>query len=344
MKKKGTSTKKEVKRTVKKKVKKAVKKTVKKTKLKAPAKPKVVKEGPKLRFTVTAAYLSGWNKMFSLYKKHIKETQNLTVPRTHPNRAFHRWFQMQKFFYSHSEIDEIYPKKQEHIKKLQEVGFYFGDGHDLEQKKRDEEWLTLLAMALKKPKEKEKIQVSHRYKFKGKGLGTWLVSIHQATKQQNPKPHKLEVKQRIEQMGFSFLKVSRDPYDTAKRFLDNLMLDPNPVKVAYQNNFNKVIIGKKKILPSELKRAIDMAWKYKFNEQRSWDGPQSPKAKVKEWKSMRYDKALNPSGKWYAGQKVYGKLYYWIYAQHRKQNRLDEYARFFNETEKQELRNEGFQI
>jgi hypothetical protein len=129
----------------------------------------------------------------------------------------------------------------EHLEKLMSIDFHFEDGHKERERLIEENWLALLKEAMEA---NEDIRVNHRYKYKGEGLGTWLVGVKQA----NKKKKKLELRKEIEELGFDFKETSRKPEHVAKRFVDKLIDDPNPNKMAYQTNFNRYILPKKTYL------------------------------------------------------------------------------------------------
>lgn len=306
---------------------------------------KKLTNGEKSKLSITKKYLETWDEMFDLFKDFKQSNNNsVTIPRDYPDKALYRWYRLQKIFFIDDSVDSEYPLKYEHIGKLLDEGFYFDDAHELLQQNIEDEWLSILADALADEKEKKKIQVNHRYKFNGHRLGTWLVGVSQATKKENPKPRKLKLRKKIEDLGFDFTKTSREPEHVARRFLEELLSDKNPIKVEYQKIFNHQLLPRSKSVPLELKQEINAAWELQFNDTRSWDKITRDKDRTEEWKAFRYNTEINPEGKWYNGQSVLGKLYNWVYHKKNDKDKMDLVIDKFSETELIELRNEGFPV
>lgn len=303
------------------------------------------KKGEKSKFTITPHYLKTWDNMFELFKEFKKANNgNVTIPRDYPNKSLYRWYRLQKVFYADDSIDEEYELKYEHVSKLIDADFYFGDAHELLQQNIEDEWLNILSDALETPEEIDRIQVNHRYKFDGHRLGTWLVGVSQAVRRKKPSQRKIDLKRKIEEMGFDFSKTSRKPEDSAQRFLDQLLNDKNPIKVEYQKIFNSQMLPRKDKIPERLKQEISVAWELRFNEKRSWDKILRAKDKTNEWKAFRYNKTLNPKGKWITGQKDMGNFYYWVNGKRNSKRKMDLVKDKFNDRELAELKNEGFPI
>jgi len=296
------------------------------------------------KLSITAKYLETWDEMFELFKDFKTQTGSVTVPSDYSIFALYRWYRLQKIFFADDSINAEYELKYEHIERLLNEGFYLEDAHELLQQNIEDEWLSILSDALTHPKEKDKIQVNHRYKFNGHRLGTWLVGVSQATKGDNPKPRKVELKKKIEKLGFDFTKTSRKPEHSASRFLDQLLNDKNPVKVEYQKLFNRQMLPRSKKIPPELKQEINTAWELQFNESRSWDKIPRDKDRTDEWKKFRYNKALNPLGKWITGESNMSKLYNWVYHKRKNKKKMDLVIDEFTVEELNELRNEGFPV
>ena len=213
-----------------------------------------------------------------------------------------------------------------------------------EKQNIEDEWLSILSDALNDSSEREKIQVNHRYKFNGYRLGTWLVGVSQATKGKKPKQRKIDLILKIEELGFDFTRTSRKPEHTVERFIEQLLNDKNPIKVEYQKTFNRQMLKRKAKISDELKQEINAAWELQFNEIRSWDNIPRAKDRTEEWKEFRYNKTINPEGKWITGESTMGKLYNWVYHKRNDKRKMDLVIDKFTETELNELRIEGFPI
>lgn len=303
------------------------------------------KKGEKSKFSITPHYLKTWDNMFKLFKEFKTANKgNVTIPRDYHNKSLYRWYRLQKIFYADDSIDDEYELKYEHVSKLIDADFYFGDAHELLQQNIEDEWLNILSDALETPGEKDRIKVSHLYKFNGHRLGTWLVGVSQATRRKKPSQRKIDLKKKIEEMGFDFFKTSRKPDDSARKFLEQLLNDESPVKFEYQKKFNQQILKRKDKISNELKQEINVAWGLQFNEERSWEKISRAKDRTEEWKAFRYNKAINPEGKWITGDTTMGKLYNWVYHKRKSKAKMDLVVDKFNDRELEELKNEGFPI
>jgi len=301
--------------------------------------------GEKSKFEITSKYLETWEEMFELFKDFKNENKgNVTVPRGYHNNALYRWYRLQKVFYADDSIDEQYELKYEHVSRLIEEDFYFDDAHELLQQNIEDEWLSILADALENPKEADKIKVNHRYKFNGNRLGTWLVGVSQATRRKKPSQRKIDLMKTIEDMGFDFSKTSRKPEDSVKRFVEQLLNDKNPVKFDYQKMFNQQMLKRKDKIPENLKQEINVAWELQFKETRSWEKITRAKDRTDEWKKFRYNKSINPKGKWFTGDATMGKLYNWVWHKQNSKTKMDLVVDKFTDNELNELRNEGFPV
>jgi HKD family nuclease len=302
-------------------------------------------EGDNSTFSITSKYLETWDENFEFFKEFKSNNKgSVTIPSDYPNAGLYRWYRLQKIFFADDSIDAEYELKYEHIDRLLNEGFYFEDAHELLQQNIEDEWLNVLSDALEHPKERAKIQVNHRYKFNGNRLGTWLVGVSQATKGDNPKPRKLKLKKKIEELGFDFAKTSRKPEHSATRFLEQLLEDKAPIKVDYQILFNRLMLPRSAKIPVNLKQEISVAWELQFKEQRSWDKNPRDKDRTEEWKAFRYNTVINPEGKWYNGQSVLGNLYNWVYHKRNDKKKMDLVVDKFSEKELIELRKEGFPV
>lgn len=89
-------------------------------------------------FEITDEYLASWETYFNEFLEFKKKTNKLTVPKDYQPYGLYKWYRMQKVFYSNEKIP------LEHKEKLEKVGFYFGDGHELRWAKIWEENYRLL--------------------------------------------------------------------------------------------------------------------------------------------------------------------------------------------------------
>jgi hypothetical protein len=258
------------------------------------------------------------------YKEKYGRT---TVSKTHPDKTLFGWYQKQKLIFNDPDLEM--PK--EHLKKLRSIDFFFGDGHNERSDFIRNKWLTLLKQALA---DDEEISQIHSYTYKGETLGTWL----QESKT-DPETRKL-----IEAAGFDYSEKSRRADHSANRFISNLRNDKTPKKSKYQTVFNSRIIHRRDKIPVELVNELNDLWREKFNEERSWEKKSRVQDYTPEWKAYRYNKELNPEGKWYLPKTKVGNLYEWIYGKKTNKRKMDLVIEKFNELEKQELRNEGFPI
>jgi HKD family nuclease len=305
---------------------------------------KVKKKRNKNKIGITDRYLETWEDMFLLFKEFSKRTGRIAIPKDYSNYALYRWYRLQKIFYADDSIDDEYDLKYEHIDKLEKAGFYFGDSRDLMQQNIEDEWLSILTDAFSDLKEKYKVQVNHRYIFNGHHLGTWLVGVIQANKKKDAKSRKIDLKRKIEDIGFDFTKTSRKPEHASQRFIDDLLNEDSPIKPEYQKRFNSQILPRKDKIEEEIRQEINIAWDLQFNEKRTWDRISRDKDRTDEWKEFRYNININPEGKWFMGQSVMGKLYNWVYHKRNDKKKLDLVINKFNENEILELIGEGFPV
>ncbi len=199
------------------------------------------------------------------------------------------------------------------------------------------EWLELLQDALDN---NETVKANHRYKYKGRSLGTFLVGVAQ----RNKDGKKIELRAEIEEIGFDFDLTSRTPEASTKRFIKRLSTDESPNKMNYQNWFNQTIAPKKDSLSESTIEELNQVWELKFNEPRYWDIPSKIKDRVDEWKEFRYDSEINPRGKWSTHDKEMGDIYFWVLKRKKDADFMSLIIDQFNETEIEELRNEGFPV
>jgi len=274
-------------------------------------------------------FFKDWKKMFQRLLDYKKEFDKTTVSRKYHDKELYRWYRHLKKIVNHPDVE----LPDYYTAQLKSIDFYFGDGHYEQEKKVTEKWLALLQEAID---EGVNIQANHRFKYKGKGLGTWLVGVAKKNKQGK----QLDVTERMKEMGFDMEGKNKSPENVVKRFINDLLEDENPVKFLYQTRFNQYVINKKDILKPYLIQAVNDVWKFKFNEERSWEINDF----VHRWKKFRYSLEKNPEGKWFVDLKTMGRVY--NYALRRKENpeKMKEIIHRFTEKELDELRNEGFTV
>lgn len=302
------------------------------------------KESNGVGFFVTEKYLYAWDSMFESFLKYKEEKGTVTIPSDCQIPGLYRWYRMQKIFYTDKSIDSTYSLKFEHIKRLEKAGFYFGDAHKLLQQLKEDEWLDIVSDAISDPVEKAKIRVNHRYKYNGNRLGTFLVGLAQEIRKEKPKKSKLELNKKIEDLGFVISKNTKDPKNTAQRFLDRLLNEKSPIKVEYQKYFNQRILPKADKISTKIKEEISVAWELQFDEQRTWHKISRSKDRTHEWKEFRYNSKINPDGKWNLSTTLMGNLWHWVHKKKNYKSQMEQIRLNFNEKELVELRLEGFPI
>ena len=292
----------------------------------------------KLPDTESEEYLNWWEEMFDLFLEHKKEFSDrgerfsVTVSRDYKIPSLYRWYRIQKVLFKEYKLPE------NHRKRLEDEKFYFKDAHTLWQEYLEEQKLEILIEALIAG---EDVKVNHRYSFNGHRIGTWLVGVSQA----NRKGKKIELRKQIEELGFDFTATSRNPIDTANRFVADLLNSENPDKANFQNRFNGVIRDRLDEIPEDIQQDIVDAWFLQFNEERPLGKiRERQKDRTDEWKSFRYNKAINPEGKWFSSVPLMGDLYSWFRQKKEVKSRMDLVRHHFNPKEKEELRLEGFPI
>jgi HKD family nuclease len=283
-------------------------------------------------------YLNWWEEMFALFLEHKKELSDrgerfsVTVSRDYKIPSLYRWYRIQKVLFK----ENILPVK--HRMRLDDEKFYFKDAHVLYQEYIEEQKLEILLEALIAGVD---VKVNHRYSYKGHRIGTWLVGVSQA----NKKGKKLELRKQIEELGFDFTATSRNPVDTAKRFVDDLLNSKNPNKANFQNRFNGVIRDRVDEIPEDIQQDIVDAWFLQFNEDRPLGKiRERQRDRTDEWKAFRYNKSINPEKKWLAPLTVMGDVFWWARQKRETKSRMDLIKDNFTEKEKEELRAEGFPI
>lgn len=195
----------------------------------------------------------------------------------------------------------------------------------------EDEWLDLLKNAIE---EGVQIQVNHRFKYKGKNLGTFLTAAKRKKKK--------ELMNRIEELGVNYKLHSKNPHDYLDKYTAQLSEDENPNKPNYCTRFNLYILPKKDILKKRAVARLNRVWEDKFRVPRKWDKPESVLDKIERWKQFRYDKTINPDGKWLGTKTKMGSLYNWIYIRKRDKEKLNQIMEHFDIMEITELASEGF--
>ncbi|MEQ6120675.1 Helicase associated domain protein [Reichenbachiella sp. MALMAid0571] len=94
--------------------------------------------GKSYEYKITQQYLESWQGYFDEFVIFKKKMNEVTVPRDYENPALYKWYRKQKIFNANETIPE------DHRKKLEKVGFYFGDGHEIRWAKIWEENFDLL--------------------------------------------------------------------------------------------------------------------------------------------------------------------------------------------------------
>jgi HKD family nuclease len=287
---------------------------------------------------INDAYMNSWSELFELFKEFKQENTDkgerysVTVPSDYKNPTLYRWYRLQKIYFKNKMLPH------EHFLLLREEKFYFKDAHILWQEFKEEQKLEILLDALI---DGEDIKLNHRYIYKGHHIGTWLVGVNQA----NKKGKKLKLRQQILELGFDISAFSRTPEESANRFLSDLLEAENPEKMNVQNRFNGTILNKIDTIPDDILQDIVDAWYIQFNEIRPLGKiREKQKDRTDEWKAFRYDKKINPEGKWLSPLSLMGDVFWWARSKRESKQRMSLITKNFNEKEKVELRNEGFSI
>jgi hypothetical protein len=89
-------------------------------------------------YKITEQYLETWQSYFDEFVEFKNVKNEVTVPRDYKNPSLYLWYRKQKIF----NTNETIPPK--HKVKLEKVGFYFGDGHEIRWAKIWEEHYNLL--------------------------------------------------------------------------------------------------------------------------------------------------------------------------------------------------------
>lgn len=286
---------------------------------------------------ITEEYMNTWGDYFELFKEFKNENADkgerfsVTVPKDYKNPSLYTWYKKQKIYFKHKMLPP------EHEKLLKEEKFFFGDAHLLWQEWKTDQKLKLLQEAVDSG---ENVGLSQRYEYKGVRIGTWI----QGVKKANKDGKKLDVMEKIMEI-IDLTSKNRSPIDTAQRFINDLYEAENPDKAHFQNRFNGAIRDRVNELPEEIQQDIVDVWDLAFDEVRPLGKiRERQKDRTDEWKSFRYNKAINPEGKWFSTVPLMGDLYSWVRQKKEVKTRMDLVKHHFNEKEKRELRLEGFQI
>ncbi len=193
------------------------------------------------------------------------------------------------------------------------------------------DWLKLVKEAID---EGVKIQVNHRFRYKGKNMGTFLTSIKSKNDQ--------ETMDKILKLGFDFRMHSNKPKDLIYKFIQELINDPNPIKTRYITRFNQYIFPKKDEFDQKTIDELNVVWRLRFGDERKWKNPTQVEERVEKWKEFRYNKELNPKGKWFRPKSKMGKQYDWVYGEKKWPHRIEAIRDLFSDKEIEELKSEGF--
>lgn len=286
----------------------------------------------KQKLKITEDYLAKWPIMFEKLKAYKNKFNSTVVSKNYEDRTLQGWYQKQKLIHNSPDIE----MPLEHYEKLLELDIdFFKDGHIKLQENTIERWLEILEEALKSG---ENVKANHRYIFGEHRLGTWLVGIASA----NKKGRRLDVREKIEKLGFDYSKTSRDLKSVVARLIKDLYSVENPDRQRWRTRLFKYI-GKKENLKPETIQEIEFAWKYHFHDDFSWDKIHEKYSdNTDEWKQHR-----NETGQWYPIKIIEGRyqnLYTWVERRLVKPSILKKNLDRFNEVEKQELRDAGFKI
>jgi len=286
----------------------------------------------KQKLKITEDYLAKWPIMFEKLKAYKEKFNSTVVSKNYEDRTLQGWYQKQKLIHNTPEIE----MPQEHYERLLELDIdFFKDGHIKLQENTIERWLEILEEAISKG---ENVKANHRYIFGEHRLGTWLVGIASA----NKKGRRLDVREKIEKLGFDYSKTSRDLKSVVARLIKDLYSVENPDRQRWRTRLFKYIVKKENLKPETIQE-IEFAWKYHFHDDFSWDKIHEKYSdNTGEWKQHR-----NETGQWYPIKIVEGRyqnLYTWVERRFVKPSILKKNLDRFNEIEIEELRDAGFKI
>jgi HKD family nuclease len=284
----------------------------------------------KQELKITDEYLKKWDYLFDKMKAYKLKYNSVTVAKEYEDRTLYGWYQKQKLLYNHREIEM--PKN--HIEKLNEIGFYFGDGHILRQQTIKKSWLEILKDAIE---DGEEVKANHRYIYKGYTLGTWLTGVAY----QNRKGKKLDVKKEIEDLGFDFSKTGRNTKDVFSRLIDALSKE-NPNKKDWRTRIYKHV-QKQERFTDEMKKEIEEYWELQFSEKLVWGKMHEGFTdRSDEWKKYRKE-----TGIWYPiriEQNKNVQLYSWVERKLISKKSWAKVIHNFSENQLIELRKIGFPV
>ncbi len=280
---------------------------------------------------ITETYLQKWDYMFERMKAYIEKYKTSTVKLKYADHILHTWYIKQKQLYNHPEIK----MPREHIDKLESIGFYFEDGHKLNEEETIKSWLQILKDAIAN---NERIILTHSYRYKDTKLGTWLIGIDQA----NKKDKKLDVRKRIEATGFDYSNTSKSVEYVIGRLIEDLYKAENPNKVLWRPRFYKHIKKKDK-LDDKTIEDIELAWEYHFNEKPYWGRMHTGTVdRTDEWKAYR-----KSEGKWFPITLTNNEpiaLHHWVKNKRKSSKQMKHIKHKFTEQELEELYFAGFPI
>ncbi len=286
----------------------------------------------KQKLKITDVSLAKWPSMFEKLKAYKAKFNKTVVSKDHEDRTLQGWYQKQKLIHNSTEIE----MPIEHIEKLLELDAdFFKDGHIKNQENTIERWLEILDEAIKAG---EEVKANHRYIYGEHRLGTWLVGIASA----NKKKKRLDVREKIEKIGFDYSKTSRDLKSVFARLIQDLYKAENPNRQEWRTRLFKQIDKKEKLNEKTIQE-IEFAWKYHFNDDFVWEKIHEKYSdNTDEWKKHRQE-----TGQWYPIKIIEGRyqnLYTWVERRFKKPSILMKDIDKFNETELNEIRNTGFKF
>lgn len=286
----------------------------------------------KQKLKITEDYLAKWPMMFEKLKAYKEKFNSTVVSKNYEDRTLQGWYQKQKLIHNSPDIE----MPQEHYEKLLELDIdFFKDGHIKLQENTIERWLEILEEAIKTG---ENIKANHRYIFGEHRLGTWLVGIASA----NKKGRRLDVRDKIEKLGFDYSKTSRDLKSVVTRLINDLYSAENPNRQEWRTRLFKHIDKKDKLDPQTI-QDIEFAWKFHFQDDFSWEKQHEAFSdNTDEWKEHRKE-----TGQWYPIKIIGGRyvnLFSWVKRKFKSPKTLAKIKHRFDENELKELRDAGFPI
>jgi len=282
------------------------------------------------KIKLTQFFLDRFDANFNKLLEFKHEHGHVVVSKHYPDKALFRWYSNVKRFYSAGLLPEALAER------LISVGVVFEKARSPLYDNAMEKNLALLEQAIQSG---EQVKCNHRYSFNGNRLGTFLVAISQA----NKKGKHLEVRKRIEALGFNFEATSRDCQTAIKRVSNNLRNDPNPKlkKVTYIQTFEKQLLPHRLKYSSKQIREFNALWFERFGTKRRWYKID----RVNRWKKFRYNTEKNPNGKWYASAADMGSnLWHYAYARRTGRVNMEQIVDRFKDEELYELYQEGFPL